>query len=111
MRLIPGVQIEMPRLIELNFLLLEPSIFENTAHGGIVLEDDTRATARGLLLPHLPGTNFEYVDRSDAVLSQLFVFLRSAAVAEDDQSCQQAKQSKFPAQLEFIDPNILIALT
>jgi dihydroxyacid dehydratase/phosphogluconate dehydratase len=27
------------------------------------------------------------------------------------QSCQQAKQSKFPAQLELIEPNILIALT
>jgi hypothetical protein len=27
------------------------------------------------------------------------------------QSCQQAKQTKFPGQFELINPNILIALT
>ena len=37
--------------------------------------------------------------------------LRPRSIMPTLQSCQQAKQSKFPCQLELIDRNVLIALT
>jgi hypothetical protein len=94
----PCTPIQEPPLIELDLLLLELPILDNTAHGtvdfrhtknailqrSIVLQDDTRPIARRLFLFHLPGTDFEQINRSDAVLGQLFIFLGSAAVADDE---------------------------